>query len=155
MLTLNVGCGDLHIEGAVNIDLRADVADILADVRALPYADAVADRVIALDLLEHFPADHTAALLAEWARVLRTGGELVVKVPNLSRIAAFLINGQSNPRHLIRNIYGGHRWGNDGAWDTHHTGWTPDLLAEELDSAGFDVESNNRELNMTVVAVKR
>lgn len=45
----------------------------------LPIADASADVVTALDLLEHIPDD--AAALREFARVLRPGGILLVTVP--------------------------------------------------------------------------
>jgi len=49
------------------------------DALALPFADAVFDRVVAAEVLEHVPADGDA--LAELARVLRPGGTLAVTVP--------------------------------------------------------------------------
>jgi SAM-dependent methyltransferase len=46
---------------------------------ALPFPDGAFDRVIAAEVLEHIPADHTA--LGELARVLRPGGTMAVTVP--------------------------------------------------------------------------
>ena len=165
-MKLCLGCGDRRMDGYTNIDLREDVADIVADVAHLTFADAgTVEEIVAEDVLEHFPAARTQQVLAEWNRVLVAGGSLIVKVPNLHAIAEQLVgyddmaaagdgNAASVCRMLIRNIYGGHRWGPDGAYDTHHAGWTPTLLAAELAAAGFDVIDNDHELNMRVTAKK-
>jgi SAM-dependent methyltransferase len=153
---LNLGCGDDYREGYVNIDVRTDCgADEIADATLLPYADGVADEVLALDLLEHFPAARTAQVLAEWRRVLRPGGMLTVRVPNVEGLAGRLLRRPEQARLIVENLYGGHRWGPDGMWDAHHTGWTPRMLDEDLGAAGFDVLSNDLLANMTVKAVRR
>lgn len=159
-MKLNVGCGDRHLEGYINIDLRDDVADVVADIRSLPYDDGVAEEIRAEDILEHFPADQTMTLLAEWNRVLTPGGTLILKVPNLMGLADCLIRSNEAKdfgfvRLLIRNIYGGHRWGPEGAWDAHHWGFTLETLTRDLDAAGFEVVAHNDDLNMTVEAKKR
>lgn len=162
-MRLNLGSGDLHLDGYVNVDLREDVADVVCDATDLSrWADGAAFEIKATDLLEHFPASRTDAILAEWARVLCPGGRLILKVPNVEALAEVIVRmshaGERNDRAVavcIKNLYGGHRWGPDGAWDTHHTGWTPRLLTAVLDRAGFDVVSVDGELNMTVEAKKR
>jgi glycosyltransferase involved in cell wall biosynthesis len=152
---LNLGAGDDRREGYFSVDLRPDVADVLADVTRLPFADGSMSDLVASDLLEHFPADRTAAVLAEWHRVLAPGGKLTVRVPNLLALAQILVRGGPEPApEVVRNIYGGHRWGPDGAWDAHHTGWTPEMLHEELRRAGFLVMSDDGEANNTVTAMK-
>jgi SAM-dependent methyltransferase len=50
----------------------------LADVRALPLRDASLDVLVAIHVLGHL--DDPRAALAEWGRVLRTGGVLVIEV---------------------------------------------------------------------------
>lgn len=161
-MKLNLGCGELRHEGRewLNIDLRAGVADIVCDVTHLPFDDEDADEAVALDLLEHFPASRTHEVLAEWHRVLRPGGTLTVKVPNMQWLCRALVSYDSVGKHdsvvaIINNIMGGHRWGPGGAWDTHHHNFTPVLLARTLDECGFEVRSNDREPNMKVVAVRR
>ena len=151
---LDLGAGDDRREGYFSVDLRADVADVLADVTRLPFADASVSGLVASDLLEHFPADRTATVLAEWRRVLAPGGKLTLRVPNLLALAQLLVQHPHTRPDVIRNIYGGHRWGPDGAWDAHHTGWAPEMLHEELCRAGFLVMSDDGEANNTVTAMK-
>lgn len=64
-----------------------------ADVRALPFADAVLDVVVSNSTLDHFAstADIIAAL-AELYRVLRPGGDLLLTLDNLA-----------NPMVAVRN----------------------------------------------------
>ena len=47
-------------------------------VTALPYVAATFDRALCLDVLEHLTFDEQPVALAELARVLRPGGELLV-----------------------------------------------------------------------------
>jgi ubiquinone/menaquinone biosynthesis C-methylase UbiE len=159
-MRLNLGAGDDYREGFVNIDMRDDCgADLVCDARTLPYPDNSVEEILALDFLEHFSKFQTDALLAEWHRVLRPGGTLSVKMPNLHVLAVQLAYWHEHPSpqldDLINCIYGGHRWGPDGAWDTHHTGFTPTTIALVLQKAGFDVLSCDHETNMTVVGKKR
>ncbi len=58
----------------------AGAAVILADARALPFADASADAIFAAGLVDHLP--DTEAGLRELARVVRSGGLLVLFHPS-------------------------------------------------------------------------
>lgn len=151
MMKLNLGCGDDRQDGYVNCDLRAGVADAVCDVRNLPFDDNVAEEVRAFDVIEHLPPHHTMRALREWHRVLVPGGTLVIKVPNMKMLCEWIVD-DFRTELAIRNIYGGHRWGPDGAWDCHHAGWTPSTFRDLLTLAEFDIISNDEKLNMTVVA---
>jgi SAM-dependent methyltransferase len=52
----------------------------LGDVCAMPFDDASFDLVLATDIIEHVPDDEQA--LREIARILRTGGRLLLTVPS-------------------------------------------------------------------------
>ncbi len=106
--TLEVGCGTggllasaarlgLDVEG-VDIALRwlvvarrrlddrgVSVPLVAASAERLPYADASFDCVVADSLLEHL--DDPPLAVAEWARVLRPGGTLLVWSPNRYSLA--------------------------------------------------------------------
>jgi predicted SAM-dependent methyltransferase len=102
---LNLGCGDELMPGAVNVDLREDCnADVIADVRSLPYEDGSASHVFAHDLLEHFSKFETEDLLAEWHRVLAPGGTLSVKMPNLHVLAVQLAYWHVHPSPQLDDI---------------------------------------------------
>lgn len=155
---LNLGCGDDRRDGYVNVDLRENVADIVCDVRKLEHwADSEADEILALDILEHFPADQSRAILTEWHRVLRPGGLLEVRVPNLYRLCQLVVARTDMERWpavglLTENIYGGHKYGPEGSLDAHHTGWVPVALHQLLLEVGFRIQWDDGALNFTVGA---
>ncbi len=62
-------------------ELAADhpATAVQGDALALPFADAMFDRVIASEVLEHIPDD--VAAMRELARVLKPGGTMAVTVP--------------------------------------------------------------------------
>ena len=62
-----------------SVDLDSPVADMHADLTALPFADASYDLVICAHVLEHIPDDRAA--IAEIHRVLRPGGTALLQVP--------------------------------------------------------------------------
>lgn len=152
-MKLNVAAGDLVEPGMVNVDLRP-TGQVVADAAALPFRDGAFDHVQALDILEHFPRDRTGPVLDEWHRVTCADGWLTIKTPNMAALARAILDDLDSTDLYVRNVYGGHRWGPDGAWDTHHWGWTPATIERDLDAHGFEVESNDYQINMTVEAVK-
>lgn len=153
-MRLNLGCGDDRRDGWVNVDFRSEVADVVCDVTGLPFEDETADEVLASDIAEHFPRQRLPDVFAEWRRVLLPGGTLTLRVPNLLKLSEAIVRRPDRADSLIENVYGGHRWGPDGAWDTHHWGWTPQTLDRDLAACGFEVVSNDLASNMTVVARK-
>lgn len=65
---------------AVDLDITAlSPGDVCASAMELPFADATFDVVAAFDVLEH--CDDEGMAVAEFARVLRPGGRLLIAVP--------------------------------------------------------------------------
>lgn len=128
---LDVGCGSgellrllrMAAGRAVGVDLsltglaiardRGFAACALADL--LPFRDRSLDVVVAQHLVEHLP--DPSAWLAEWARVLRPGGRIVVITPNADFPDPSLFE---DPTHV-------------------HL-FTPATLRNEFERAGFSVE---------------
>jgi ubiquinone/menaquinone biosynthesis C-methylase UbiE len=148
---LNLGSGESNREGFVNIDVRP-VADLVAMTMALPLRGGAFNLVLMSEVLEHHTREEVSTVLQECRRVLSDGGTLQVRVPNM-RILAQQILRTRDPSFQLRNIYGGHQWGHRGEWDTHHWGWTPESLDQELATYGFHVVYNDHGRNMTVTAV--
>ncbi len=102
---LDAGCGEgiLVQEYAGKLAIEGLDAHYSSDrvrsgsLTSLPYADASFDRALCLDVLEHLTFDEQPRALAELARVLRPGGELLVSVPNLAHLQSrihFLLQGR-------------------------------------------------------------
>jgi predicted SAM-dependent methyltransferase len=137
---LNLGSGEHPLPGFVNVDTLAEApgVDVVADVtQPLPFDDASAELVYAVHLLEHVATERVPSVLADWRRVLRPGGELMVAVPDLDAIARILVerSGWFTPPHApwLGAIYGGQK----DEWDFHKTGFTAPWLAYLLTNAGF------------------
>jgi SAM-dependent methyltransferase len=104
---LDIGCGtglnlsviggiDLLIEG-LKMSGRSDVAQ--ADAARLPLLAGTVDVVIALDVLEHVDDD---VVFAEVARVLKTGGSVVVTVPALGSLWSYRDKAAGHRRRYSR-----------------------------------------------------
>jgi predicted SAM-dependent methyltransferase len=139
-LKINLGSGSRPLEGFVNVDALADApgVDVVADItERLPFDDASAEVVYASHILEHFPHGDTPRLLAEWRRVLRDGGLLLIGVPDLDVIARMIVErpGWFTPPHnpWVGAIYGGQK----DEWDFHKAGFNLPWLAHLLREAGF------------------
>lgn len=68
-----------------------------ASLAALPFPDATFDRALCLDVLEHLTFDEQPRALAELFRVLKSGGQLLVSIPNLAHLQSrvhFLLQGR-------------------------------------------------------------
>lgn len=60
-------------------DLYSPLADIKADICALPFEDETYDLILCNHVLEHIPDDHKA--MRELYRILKKGGTLIAQVP--------------------------------------------------------------------------
>jgi len=83
---INFGCGQFPTPGWINVDVdpnaKADLHHDL-DERPYPFEGATADEILASHVLEHLSEPFAA--MAEFARILRPGGRLTVRVPHFSR----------------------------------------------------------------------
>lgn len=126
---LNLGCGNRHIPGFVNVDLAGNWCkkppDLAHDItQPLPYADGSVDEIHAYHVFEHFYRYDADAILDDWVRVLRPGGRLVLELPCLDKVLHILNvcakTGREVPDNLtLWGLYGDpsyaepamvHRW---------------------------------------------
>jgi len=137
---LHLGCGNLHAEGWLNVDIRwARNVDVVDDIRTLGrFPEGWADEVYACHVLEHFDFVETDRVLRRWTRVLRPGGTLRISVPDLDRITAIYQKNLAHfhtPGHLPWTglIYGGQ----DNPYDHHKNGFNFTSLKHQLEGLGY------------------
>jgi predicted SAM-dependent methyltransferase len=104
-MILDIGCGDNGPVEAIALDVRRTKhVDVLADARKLPFRDDAFDHVFSSHLIEHFSHKETKSVLQEWTRVLKTGGIIEIRCPDLRARALFFFLNPSWQN--TRNIYG-------------------------------------------------
>lgn len=135
-LYLNLGCGRDVRDNFINIDLFSDDARVVGmDIRHLDLPDNSADGIIASDVLEHFSHREVDAVLKEWARVLKPGGELVVRCPSLRLQVKAYMAGAWDADVASYMIFGGQT--NPG--DYHCIGFDEHSIRKHLAQAGLEV----------------
>jgi SAM-dependent methyltransferase len=88
---LNLGCGRVKVDNAVNVDIAASVRpDIVLDLdkRPWPLSDNHFDEVIAFDVIEH--CTDVVAVMEEIHRVATAGAIVKITVPHFSCANAFV-----------------------------------------------------------------
>lgn len=150
---LNLGAGPKPVPSYRKCDLYPgpDI-DFVFDQCRLPYHTATVHAVYSEHALEHAPGhDQARAALGEWARALRHGGHLVLKVPDMDRCCIGFINSQDRPRaagerytekewyrytiHGIQKSQGNEP--DEGQY--HRTGFTKAELRRLLEANGFEI----------------
>ncbi len=119
-------------------DIRSDSKpDVRCDILNIPETyDHTFDVVFASHVLEHCPREETVQTLTKWAKLLKVGGELIIRVPNLESAFRAIIKaiddpgkGHSNHYHFDQ-IYGGLGQGYENS--THLTGFVKPTLLKAL-----------------------
>lgn len=156
-LCLNVGCGDRTYDyyptndyKCINFDSRADLrrVDEVGDVKDLSrFKDEYFDFVLASDIIEHFEISETINILQEWKRVLKIGGTIEFRLPDLRAICSAYLNGSHDAKLTSWLIMGAQ----DYKGNYHYTIFDREWLSSILSDVGFKVteikdSGNNFEL---------
>jgi GT2 family glycosyltransferase/glycosyltransferase involved in cell wall biosynthesis/predicted SAM-dependent methyltransferase len=161
-LYLNLGCGNDIREDCVNIDVYSDNLKVVyMDIRKLTLPDGCVDGIIASDVLEHFSHRETESILKEWSRVLKKGGEIVLRSPSLRKQAEMYLSGVWDADIASFMIFGGQS--NPG--DFHCIGFDETTIRRYFQRVGLQVfkyeepdipqDKGYRNINFTVWATKR
>lgn len=146
-MKLNIACGKQTWAGFFCVDavkhpkatrdpdlLHAFTFDGDRLVNPLPLEDACASEVHSYHFIEHVYWWEAPAVVAEFFRLLKPGGKLVLELPNLALAAANLVAGKPDQLSMW-GLYGdpSHR----DPFMCHKWGWTPNTLPPLLEAAGF------------------
>jgi predicted SAM-dependent methyltransferase len=133
LIKLHLGCGKIRLPGYTNIDIMAaKAADLIADLRALPYADGSVDLIYSCAAIEHLGRREWASALKEWARVLKPSGTLRLSTADFEAAIA-RYNESHNLQELLGLLIGGQK----DDYDWHGMIFDFDTLAAGLREAGF------------------
>ncbi len=138
---LNLGCGFDLRPGWVNVDLHDfHKPDLVCDITWLRSVESESvDYVLAQDVLEHIHRVRCHTALMEWNRVLKLGGEIAVRVPDVTALADMLRRPDyataQGQRHLLQNMFGTQSY--DG--DFHFNGFTTLSIRHDFESCGFEI----------------
>lgn len=125
---LNVGCGRLYIDGAVNFDIRPDIkTDVIGDFHHLPFKNESFDTIFAFDIIEHTKAPEV--LLNELLRVKHKNGNIIIECLDFDLC----------PQN----------WKNDS---THKTYFNKEIFTNFLSKKGFSCFDFGKEM---LIAIKK
>lgn len=141
MIGINVGSGQRRFHNCntiqwVNVDLvsRAGMEpDIQAPADSIPLEDEIADYVVLHQMLEHAHLQEGISILAECRRLLKSGGSLLVFVPDLKALAIKWITQKIDDYIFFVNCCGAYM-GNEA--DFHRWHYSFESLRESLESVG-------------------
>lgn len=153
MKKINLGCGNDYKAGWINVDFdKSVVSDLTVDLRKkLPFKDKQIDKILLQDVLEHLTKEDGKNLLKECHRILKVGGEIEIRVPDVYKIYQEF---GSDPGVLFRFIYGDSS--KNGELGTHKFGYSKESLGRLLKSIDFfPLSIKNESTNITCLAKKK
>ncbi len=165
-MKLHLGCGQVYLEGYVNIDYplsehtvqQKTVADKFADLTTLTYKSETIDEVRLHHVFEHFPRTTALGLLAAWHSWLKKDGKIHIEVPDFNASARHVLSPLVSQKHrklAIRHIFGS----NEAPWAVHYDGWSKKRFEEIFKVIGFSLDkvqktSYKGTYNITVIGTK-
>lgn len=140
---LNLGCGFDKRQNYLNIDIhefhKPDLVADISNLKMLPPDHF--DEIVAQDVLEHIKRTETKNTLKEWNRLLRIGGILKLRVPNLIGLLSLFLQKENQTvikqEELIQCCFGSQAY----ACDYHFTGFTELLISNYLWETGFIIDT--------------
>lgn len=156
-MKLHLGCGDVHLDGYINIDIKlTEATDLVLDCRKpLPYRGA--EEIRAYHLLEHIARTETMSTLLNWFKALKSGGKLNVEVPDINQLCKKWLESGDGVRWdlstygspLITLFYGESYC----TWLIHRTAFNAVRLKQVLEGVGFtDIQIKEQPDNLTINA---
>jgi len=133
-MKLNIGCGYQYKSGYINIDAyNKSVADKTDNVEKLKYKSNSVQHIQAKQFIEHLGFFKTIYSLAEWYRILKPRGTIILETPDLeTSFQQFLKGDFEVKRNIITWIYG-----HESKGMVHIFCFPKDLLELILQKTGF------------------
>jgi predicted SAM-dependent methyltransferase len=96
-LKLHLGCGNKHINGFINIDIRnlpeVDVVDDILKLNTIE--NETVDLIYVSHVLEHIGRHEYMNVLKKWFELLKVGGILRIAIPDFEKIVEHYNNNKN------------------------------------------------------------
>jgi predicted SAM-dependent methyltransferase len=158
-LCLNLGCGEKTYTfypnkeyKCINMDNRSlPNVQMVGDARKLEFKDEHFDYILASDIIEHFPISKTENLLKEWSRVLKIGGIMEIRTPNIEWVAMYYAQ-KRDCKFVSWHIFGGQ----DYPGNYHYVIFDRALLNDFCNKADlYEVDYSAVDSNFTLKVMKQ
>lgn len=117
-MKINVGCGPNLLDGYENIDLFPQNERVKkGTLTEMPFADGSADEILAEHIFEHMDFREEPKAWQECYRVLKTGGRLVMEVPDFEWVCRTFLAAQDDFKDFYQVGAIDHYFGNGRALD--------------------------------------
>ena len=135
-IALDVGYGGIKYKPEyIGVDPYFSDAEVKAFAWELPYKDNEIDEIFSSHTLEHVAKLQVIPTLKEWFRVLKSGGKLILRVPDLVWCYERWLKYQSTGWEM--DIIFGNQ-GREGEF--HKTGFNKAIAEGYLKEAGFIID---------------
>lgn len=139
-MRLHLGCGADYRDGYINVDAWPSVrADRHVPVFPLTdIADGSVLEILAIHVIESFYQWQVPAVLADWARVLKNGGRLILEGTDLDSTMEMAQSKDPQRRQWgLWGLYGRQDMPEPNVATLHHYVWRSVELVDEMMKVGF------------------
>lgn len=141
-IKLNLGSGGVDYPGYLSVDLYDKRAHVTMDISKLDFDDNSVSEIMAIHVFEHLNPYNTMDILKDWLRVLKSGGKLVMEMPDIEQLCNNFAKADYWGKFGILNaVYGSVNTTDTGEpsdiTSPHLFGWWPESLYNHLASAGY------------------
>ncbi len=145
MIGANIGSGERPFKSTEEIkwynidavDRPGQETDFICDASvALPFECDSLDYVVLHQVLEHAGCGEYCSLIENCKKVLKSGGSLLVFVPNMRALANRWVSGQMDTQLYLTSVYGAYRGDEESR---HKWGYDADYLEAFLHAQAFDI----------------
>lgn len=116
------------------------MADVVCDIRELQFPSDHADAIAAIHVVEHVYRWECEPMLAEWLRVLKPGGHVIIEVPCMDKVLRYVADAMEQNALMSPTFSWYPLWGDPSSKNPlmcHKWGYTYQMLSQALVKAGF------------------